>query len=276
MKKQQEKQRKKPIKRRKSIKKRKKRKIRKVFVSSVAFFSATVFVVFCIYYVYFRTDFFNVKEVDIIVEDFYDREYLLEKSGINIGEKIFSIDRKKIKESIEQEVYINDVKVLYELPDRIYIKVNERQEKYQIIYDNQYIVIDEEGVVLNIYSEKSELKTIESLTDVIYNVGEEIKFSGVENNNKLFSIFELLKSKFGSDSVKNISILTKNCILLDTEYNTKIKLSLDEDLLYQMTFAIEIITERLSESLSVANGLIDFTKGESPVYIEEFQMEGVI
>jgi len=61
--------------------------------------------------------------------------------------------------------------------------------------------------------------------------------------------------------------------LLLTEYGTTIKIRLNEDIKYQIIFAMKIINERLNNNLTVSSGLIDFTKGDSPVYIEDFKME---
>lgn len=254
---------------------RKKRKIRKSFISTAAFFSAAVFIVFCIYHVAFKTDYLDIKGIDIVGNFTYDNDYIIEKSGIELGEKIFNIDRSKVKENIEKEVYVKTARVVYELPDRIYVEITERQEQYQIHFNNEYIVVDKDGVVLNIYNEKSKLITIESLTDVIYNIGELVEFTGIDDLYTVFQTLDYSTSEFGSDTINNLTVLKDNAILLDTEYGTKIKINLEDDVKYQISFAMEIITERLNKNLTVTSDLIDFTKGDSPVYIEDFQMEDI-
>ena len=252
---------------------KKKKKIRKTFVSTAAFFSAAVVIVFCIYHVAFKTDYLYIKGIDVVGNKTYEKEYIIEKSEIKLGEKIFEIDKGKVKENIEKEIYVKSARVVYELPDRIYIEVNEREEEYQIAFNNEYIVTDKEGVVLNIYNEKSQLLTIESLTDVIYNIGNKIEFNGIDNINAIFETLNYCLSEFGSDTMNKLTVLNENSVLLDTEYGTKIKINLEDDVKYQMTFAMKIITERLNNNQTVLTDLIDFTKGDSPVYIEDFQME---
>jgi len=254
-------------------KRKKKRKIRKAFISTAAFFSAAVVIIFCFYHVTFKTDYLNIEGIDVVGNKAYDKDYIIEKSEIELGEKIFDIDRGKIKENIEKEIYVKSARVVYELPDRIYIEINEREEEYQIAYNNEYIVTDKDGVVLNIYNEKSQLLTIESLTDVIYNIGDTIEFNGTDNISAIFETLEHCLSEFGSDTINKLTVLNENSVLLDTEYGTKIKINLEDDVKYQMTFAMKIITERLNNNMTVTSDLIDFTKGDSPVYIEDFQME---
>ncbi len=162
---------------------------------------------------------------------------------------------------------------MYELPDRILIQLREREEKYKILYKNEYIVTDKNGYVLRTGSEKNELLTIESFIDVLYNVGDSIQLTGIEDVQGIFRTIDYISDEFGSSSIRGISIYSKNSILLKTEYGTFIKLNLNQDIKYQIVFALKIINERFSNNLGVSDGMIDFTKGDSPIYIEDFEME---
>ncbi len=258
----------KPIKKRK-----KKRRFRKLFVSTAAFVTAAVIVVFCIYYVYFETDYFNITEVKIDGNATYDDQLILDKSEIVIGDKLFSVNRNDVKEKLLQQVYVEDARVVYELPNKIYILITERQEKYQIYYNNNYVIIDKHGIVLRTDTIINELKTIESLTDVLYNVDEEIKFADIDNVKSIFDAIDYIESEFDSETITSLWVDKDNSVLLKTKYGTFIKMKLNEDIKYQAVFAMKIINERLNNNLPVFNGLIDFTKGDSPVYVEDFNME---
>jgi len=253
--------------------KKKKKKIRKIFISTAAFFTAVVLVVFCLYYVYFETLYFDLVKVDVSGNVTYNEDYILQQSKIELGSKIFETDRAKVKENIEKEVYIENAKIVYELPNKIYIEIKEREEKYQIFYNNEYIVTDKYGIVLRTAAEKNELLSIESLTDVIYNIGDSVQFDGIDNINKVFDTIEYINGEYGSETIKSMTADKNNSFLLATEYGTMIRIRLEEDIKYQIVFAMKIINERLNNNLTVAAGLIDFTKGDSPVYIEDFKME---
>ncbi len=253
--------------------KKKRRKFRKLFVSTAAFITAAVVVIFCVYYVYFETDYFNVAEICVSGNSSYESDYIVDKSRIKKGQKIFSVERSEIREIISRETYVKSVRVIYELPDKILIKISERQEKYQVHFNNEYIVIDDEGIVLRNGPEKNELITIESLTDVLYNIGETIQFSGVYDASEILRAADYINEEFGTDAVKGLSVDSDDSFLLKTEYGTCVKIKLNEDIKYQVVFAMKIINERLNNNLVVSNGLIDFTKGDSPVYIEDFKAE---
>lgn len=253
--------------------KKKKKRLSKLFVSTAAFITAAVIIVFCLYYVYFETDFFNITEINVSGNMIYDTDYIIDKSSIEKGKKIFTIDRSEVKRFIEKEVYVDKVRVVYELPNKVLLELTERQEKYQVLYNNEYIVTDENGIVLRTSTQKNDLLTIESLTNVLYNIGERIQFTGVENVQIIFQTIDYIDSEFGSETVKGLSIDSNNSFLLETEYGTFVRINIDEDIKYQIVFAMKIINERLNNNLVVMNGLIDFTKGDSPVYIEGFKME---
>lgn len=253
--------------------KRKKKKINKLTVSAAAFFTAAVVVVFCIYYVYYQTPYFNLIGIDVAGNKSYDSNYIIEKSEIELGTKIFGVDKERVKNKFSDEVYIDDVKVKYELPNRIFIGITEREEKYQILFNNEYIVTDEEGRVLNIYNEKSELLTIESLSNVIYNIGENITIEGINEIKSIFSTAEYCRNVYGEGTINKLTVGDENSIILDTKYGTKIRIDLDADVNYQIAFAMNIINDRLNNNLTVSKDLIDFTKGDSPVYVEYDQIE---
>lgn len=260
-------------KKQKKQKKKKKNRNKKLLVSTAAFITAAVVVVFCLYYVYYEKPYFDLISVNIDGNLTYSDEYIMEKSGIEIGKKIFDIDRLKVKEALEKEVYVEKIRVVYELPNKIFLDIKERVDKYQIHFNNEYIIIDKDGIVLRCDIEKLELITIESYTNVVYNIGDTIQFDGIKSSEKIFNAIEYLINEYGSDTINSFNIGGNNSFLFETEYGTAVKIDLNEDINYQIVFAMKIINERLNNNLTVATGLIDFTKGDSPVYMEDFKME---
>ena len=115
-----------------------------------------------------------------------------------------------------------------------FLDISEREEKYQVFYRSQYIIIDKNGIVLRISNDKSSLLTIESYTDIVYNVGDSIQFAGVENNKKIFDAIEYLNNEYGSDAVSAYFVDLKNSFLFETLYGTKVRIDLSEDVGYQI------------------------------------------
>ena len=112
------------MKEKKKYKKKVKRKVRKIYISTVAIILATVTVIFCSYNVMYKTNIFDIIDFNIEGNTVYSDEYLIERTGINLGEKLFSIDRKLIEEVLEREVYVENCTVSYFLPNKISIRID--------------------------------------------------------------------------------------------------------------------------------------------------------
>lgn len=252
----------------KQRKKRKKRN-KRLLVSTAAFITAAVVIVFCIHYVYNKTPYFDLISVDMDGNLTYSDDYIMEKSGIERGKKTFDIDRRQVKTNLENEVYVENVRVVYELPNKIFLDITERADKYQVFKNNEYIIIDKNGIVLRTSIDKLDLLTIESYADVVYNIGDNIQFAGIESIENVFEAIEYLNNQYGSDAAIGCAVDLENSFLFKTQYGTTVRLDLSEDIDYQIVFAMKIIIERLNNNLTVSTGLIDFTKGDSPVYIED-------
>ena len=250
----------------KKRKKKIKRKIRKVYISTVAIIMATVTVVFCSNYFMYRSDIFNIVGFNIEGSNVYSYEYLIDKTEIKIGEKLFSVDRKKIEEILKNEVYVEDCKVSYYIPNKINIKITERKEKYLIYYNEDVIIVDENGYVLDGNYQNNELFPIESFTSVIYNIGDEIKIDGLYTFDKINELLQYSDSLSDSDKIQKIYIYDSNVVCVDTIYGMKIKFVLNEEVNYSYNFGLAVIKTRLQEGEEVKGCLLDFTKGDSPVF----------
>ncbi len=250
----------------KKRKKKVKRKIRKVYISTVAVIMAAVTVIFCANYLLNRTDIFNIAGFNIEGCKVYSYEYLIGKTGINIGDKLFSIDRKEIEKTLEKEIYVKECKVSYYLPNKVNIKITERKEKFLISHNDDTIIADENGFVLDGNYQNNELFPIESFAPVIYNVGEEVKIDGLHNFNKINELLKYSDSLSENDKIQKIYVYEDSIICLDTKYGMQIKFELNEDAYYSYNFGLAVIKTRLQEGEEIKGCLLDFTKGDSPVF----------
>lgn len=254
-------------------KRARRRKIRRVFSSAVAMLLATATVVFCLHYIVNETEFFDINGLEVFGNTVYTDDFLIDKLGINLGESLFKVDRHEIANKLKSEVYVKDCKVSYSIPNKIRISVDERIEKYLILYNDETIIVDNEGIVLDGFNQYNNLFTIECFTDVIYNIGEVIKIQGIDDFSKIDKFVDYVNSTSLGDELQKISIGKDGLIVILTKYGTSIKLKLTDDINYNYNFGLEIIKSRIKNNEEVQNGLIDFTKGESPVYSNIPRME---
>lgn len=246
-------------------KKKVRKKVRKIYITTVAIIMATVTLAFCFNYLINKTGMFDITGFNIEGNNVYSYEYLVSKMGIKLGDNLFSVNRKKIKEILKKEVYIEDCKVSYYIPNKINIKIIEREEKYLIKYNDNIIVTDKNAYVLDGNLQNNVLFPIESFAPVVYNIGEEINIDGLYNFDKINELLEHSNSLNEFDKVQKIYIHENNIISVDTNYGMEIKFELNNDEIYSYNFALEIIKLRLQDGDEVKGFIIDYTKGDNPI-----------
>lgn len=249
----------------KKRKKKVRKKIRKIYITTVAVIMATVTLAFCYNYLLNKTDLFDIVGFNIEGNRVYSYEYLVSKTGVKLGDKLLSVNRNEIKEKLKKEVYIEDCEVSYYIPNKIKIKIIEREEKFLIKYNDDIIITDNNAFVLDGNLQNNVLFPIESFAPVVYNIGEELKIDGLSNFKKINELLEHSDSLNDIDKVQKIYIHEDNIISVDTTYGMEVKFELNNDQLYSYNFALEIIKKRLQDGDEVRGWIIDYTKGEHPV-----------
>lgn len=213
-----------------------------------------------------KTIFFNIIDVNVSGCGVYPKDYLIKKSGIILGEKIYDIDRNNIENLIEDQEYVKDCNVVYVLPNRISLEITERNEKYLINYNNEEIITDEEGYVLSANVHDNPLFVIDLYSEIDYSVGKKLyvsEYDDLEGINKLLEYSDTFEE---IDRIKKIELYPNDIIIIKTNYDMDVKMSLLDDVRYNYFYAIKIAKTRLNNGEKVSQCLVDFTKGENPVF----------
>lgn len=140
----------------KSVKK-KKRKKKRYLLKLVIIILACIGLHFLLHIDYFTVDGITVagnKEIT-------DQE-ILELSQIEKGENIFDAHPAFAQRRIKKNLYIEDVDVKRKLPNMIEIVVTERSGKAQFVKGKNFIVTDNEGLVLEIAKEEQRATLVEN------------------------------------------------------------------------------------------------------------------
>lgn len=236
--------------------------------SAAAILSAAVVVLIIMFILLFKTSIFEISSVYVKGNLKYDNNYIIEKSGIIMGDKIYNIKRKEVARRIIKDPYIKSAEVSFKLPNKVNISIVERTEQIIIVNNEKYIIADSEGYALReeTYLDNN-LIPIETFVNVIYNIGKSINIEGADYSSKIFGLISYFVENYGSDTIKNIIISDLETIKLETKYGTIINIDVNKDFNYQLEFSIEIIKSRLNNGQTI-QGVIDFTKGENPIYTD--------
>ncbi len=218
-----------------------------------------------------KTDIFYIKEIIVQENSKLSKDYIVDATDITRDDNIFLVELKELKKKLEGEIYIESVDIGRKLPDKLVINVKERKGKISYNYNLKKYLLDFHGVVLekiekdeDLFIIESELETNIILGEIIYFKDKDIEFSKI-----------LYLSEYIYENNRNLdcNILIKNdniyCII---EKDTYVKFNQAENLRYQYEFGIDIIEKRTNEGLDI-NGVIDFTKGDNPIYIDFKDLE---
>lgn len=181
--------------------KRRRKKIR-VAVLLSAFFVLLL----CILAVLCVTVFFPINSITVTGSTVYNNEQIIEASGIQIGDKLFSIGEKKVKDKVTLKLpYIKFVELKRNLFDNIEIVVTETRDVYCYNQNGKYYTADSDNKILNVFYEKPD-----KITEIIkpdlpqINIGYKLDI-GEENLELIGKIHTILnRENFVIDSL-NIS-----------------------------------------------------------------------
>lgn len=157
---------------------------------------------------------FNIQEIVVEQNSKIASDTIASLSGIQLYKNIFLFKKSDAITNIERNSYVNSVKISRSLPNKIKIIVEERTEKYLVEFaEGKYAIIDGQGYVLDITSEKIDLPVL---------IGEETPMETLINiNNNSVRLCENDLKKL--DTVANIIETSKNYEV--DKYITKIDIS---------------------------------------------------
>lgn len=139
-------------------------------------------------------------------------------SGIRYDERIFAVDLGAVADNVSQSPFYRVEGVARLYPDRVRITVHERVPKAAALNLGAYLIMDEEGYVLEIRSDKgyAQCPMVEGLKITTYNVGQQVALSDALQLRAMGSVLTALDeqeavalvSKIELDNVLDIRLTT--------------------------------------------------------------------
>lgn len=115
--------------------------------------------------VFLSSGFFDVKTIEVEGNRYYKDHEVINLAGAETGGNIFwGAGSGDIKDKLLKDPYFSEVKVKRKLPSTLVITVKERQQIAAIVYADQYIVIDKEGIILRKSSVDPKITLLTGLT----------------------------------------------------------------------------------------------------------------
>ena len=240
-------------------KKRRKKILFRIFLLIILVIIATIFA--------FNSKYFNIDYIIVEGNDKLDYDYIVNTSLIDEGENIFRVKTSDAEKLLNKLSYIKNVSVKRKLPNTIYISVDERNLAYQFRILSTYVLLDEEGYLLELSNEQIDdipMFVGFELTDI--KVGESI-FSNDKNT--------ILYDFFLNDEVYNT--IMKMSLITYNENDNNINIELNNGIgvafgpLDNVKYKIRLLDKILLdiEKKQIKCKMIIMNKGDNPILVTD-------
>lgn len=151
----------------------------------------TLLVICCVGLYYFLTsDYFNIQKITIVNDGHYTNDQVVEIAKAKAGKNLFKVSTKKMKERLLEDAYIKSAKVRRSIPKTLKITVEERKPYAIVPYGDDFIIIDQEAIVLEKSDGQPQLPLLLGMTLKSIEPGEMLK---VEESSVLEDTLSLLE-----------------------------------------------------------------------------------
>ena len=233
---------------------------------------------------FFLSPLFNIKEIEILPMEYYEPEDvyvhltdLLGKNGfyeimknksLTQSESIFSLDLSEREDKLIFECpYLRDVKISFDLPNKIVVSTKERKPIFLIKDYSVYLYIDDEGFLLSTFTEEEELPNlpiVQGLGLEGYKVGQPITKT---ENEKVDTIIKLCKMidelSMSKGMIDIIDVTDPEDIWFYTYPSLSVKFGDSKDLGVKLSFLKEIFKAGFDGN---SDGVIDLSLGGDPIF----------
>lgn len=239
----------------------KKKRRRKIFLRIMF----SIFLILLVFILLFKTGFFLINNIDVSGNKKTLYKTIVETSNIEKNDNILQINLKDSKKKIEKLPYVKEVEIKRKFPKSVLIKILERKEVLQVEDNLSFIIIDEEGYILNIVEDVNE--------DLPVLVGLELGEKTL-GDNFLLDIEEInvefLKEGQAVNllsSMEEISILEDKNINLSLFNGIKVAFGTIDNVKYKLNLLKEVLKDIEEKELECKTILMD--RGENPIIVLE-------
>lgn len=185
--------------------KRRQKRIREQKIRRYTFFA--VLALIAVLAVMFFTPFFNIKLIEVEGNSHISSEEILAQTGDITGKNLFRTRKSVLKKSLYKLAYINKVTVKKKpFPPKIVLTVEECQPICQIKIGEEFIIIDENGKVLEKSPEQRQgIPVTEGVEILSANIGEIIEYKDPDVQKIVMSCIGNMKK---ADIIKDITIMS--------------------------------------------------------------------
>lgn len=213
---------------------------------------------------------FKIQEISVKGNEQLSNQEIIELAEVKKGDNIFSKLGIVMKVRLKQNGYIEDAQINKIYPNRIEIRVKERQKQFQIKMETEgYIYIDEQGYLLEYATDMLEIPTIIGMDITQANL-ETMHRLGEKDLNKMENILQIreeCKKIEIADKITQLQVKDEYIVSLENDGIT-INLGDASNLKNRIYYVSAILKQEAGNKGTIyVNG--NFNEGFSPYFSAE-------
>lgn len=199
---------------------------------------------------------FAVKNIYAQNTVYYDKEDIIEASGISNGDNLLFLNTSDIELKIYKKLpYISSSKVIKLFPDKIKIETKTSSPMYAICHENVYFFFDSDHKFLE--NKEQMVPEIPVVKGINFSVSEESKAAYEDPESAEIILLVINAFKNNLLSLEEIDLSDKNNIIALYDNRIRIILGNREDINYKILTAHELISGKIG---SEERGTLDLSK----------------
>lgn len=241
--------------------------------------------VLCTVSVLLFTPFFNVQAIEVKGTTHYDQEKIIQTSGLVLGqngfhylgfspEALLGLRFTHVEEKLKTLPYIKTAKAQFVMPDSVRINLTERAPAAYMVYLDNFLLVDEEGYVLEAASKKPayELKEIRGIDFSMYALGQKLDAGEVEEIKLAVAVFNAIDLADNDselllwDVVDWIDMVDRYNAILSLDERIVVRFNPNNNLQYTINFAKEVYFKKINAN---ERGRLEFMQNQKPSFIPE-------
>lgn len=229
--------------------------MKRIIITFSIFLLAAAMVVVFLY-----TSIFSVKDIEVESELISESEIRV-LSGVRAGRNIFMLRTDTVEQELLKDPRIDRVIVEKKYPNKLIIRVNERNPYAAVRYHGHYLVLDETARVIEMTTNNTELPLITGFNLTRASVGEHIATSDSALFAQALNIVQLV---YQTD-LKEVEIAFQDSqVVLYPHETLQVKFGRVEDVERQFSNFMEVYRQLQAEDSLV--GIIDVSNVDMAVY----------
>lgn len=163
------------------------------------------------------SSFFNIKKIVVTNNSKISADEIISLSELTNNDNIFSVSTKKIKNKIQKNAYIADLKIKRNFNGTITLEVKERIPTYMLKFANAYVYINNQGYMIEKSENPLELPTITGFSTPTENIktGNRLITEDLQKLEVIIKIIENAKSKEINTLIASIDISKSSNYILN-------------------------------------------------------------